>query len=93
MINNICQSVITSILDLRYTDNIREKEGGTYDVSVRPRASRLPKGKLSVLISFNCDPEKADNLKSLVYKEIDEFIKNGSTQEELDKIIKSTQPV
>jgi len=87
--NRICQSIVGSILDLRYTENIREKEGGTYGVSVSPSVSRIPNEKLGMTISFNCDPDKADHLKSLVYKEIDTFIKEGPTQDELDKIIKS----
>jgi zinc protease len=87
--NRICQSIIASILDLRYTENIREKEGGTYGVSVSPGVSRIPNERLSMSISFNCSPDKADYLKDLVYKEIETFIKHGPTQEELDKVLTS----
>ena len=87
--NRICQSIIADVLDLRYTENIREKEGGTYGVSVRPSAGRLPKGTLGMSIQFDCDPAKADHLKSLVYKEIDLLVKNGPSQEDLDKVIKN----
>lgn len=85
--NRICQSIIAKVLDLRYTENIREKEGGTYGVGVRPSAKRLPKGSLGLSIKFDCDPAKADHLKSLVYKEIDLLVKNGPSQEDLDKVI------
>jgi len=40
-------------------------------------------------IQFDCDPDKADHLKTLVYKEIDLLIKNGPSQEDLDKVIKN----
>ncbi len=86
--STICQSIISNILDLRYTENIREKEGGTYGVGVRPSSARRPNESLGLSINFDCDPDKAEHLKSLVYKEIDLLIKNGPSQEDFDKVIK-----
>lgn len=87
--SRICQSIIADVLDLKYTQNIREKEGGTYGVSVRHSVSRLPQGKLGMSISFSCDPEKTDYLKPLVYKEIEGLMENGPSDEEFNKIITS----
>jgi len=84
--NVIYHSILSSILNLRYTESIREKEGGTYGVSVRANSSRKPKMEQSLNIQFSCDPEKAEHLKSLVYKEL-EIIQKKVTQEELDKVI------
>ncbi len=82
----ICHSILKSILDLRYTENIREKEGGTYGVGVSTSSSRIPEMKLSMDISFDCDPDKADYLKSLVYKELG-VIQKTVQQSDLDKVI------
>ncbi len=82
----VCQSIISSVLQLRFTENIREKEGGTYGVSVRASASTVPETRLSMDIQFDCDPVKADHLKGLVYKELDE-IKNNVLQTDLDKVV------
>ena len=87
MYNNFCNSILKGVLDLRYTENIREKEGGTYGVSVQASSSREPYSKYGLSISFDCDPEKAHHLKSLVYAELEKMTKEAPTQEEFNKII------
>ena len=87
--NKIALSIIEGILKLRYTESIREKEGGTYGVSVNMDLSHYPKAEASARISFDCDPEKADYLKSLVFQEIDKIIAEGPTQTDLDKTIEN----
>lgn len=85
--NNFCLSVLQGILDLRYTENIREKEGGTYGVGVDGSASRIPYSSYSLTMQFDCDPDKADHLKSLIYAELDKLQKEAPTQEEMQKVI------
>ncbi len=85
--NNICNNVLQGILELRYTENIREKEGGTYGVSVQAGAMREPYNNYSMTMSFDCDPDKAQHLKSLIYAELDKIMKQAPTQEEVDKIV------
>lgn len=87
--NNLAVSIIRGILDLRYTENIREKEGGTYGVRVSTGTSHYPEAKASANISFDCDPEKADHLKSLIYLEIEKMMKEGPSQVDLDKTIEN----
>lgn len=82
-------SVLKGILDLRYTENIREKEGGTYGVSVQASSSKEPEPIYTVTVNFECDPEKAEHLKSLVYAEFEKIKKEGVTVEEVDKIVKN----
>ncbi|WP_163710041.1 insulinase family protein [Mangrovibacterium lignilyticum] len=82
----IYQQIIGSILNLRYTENIREKEGGTYGVTVKPTVSRIPNMKYGLNIQFDCDPTKADHLKELVYKELDVIQKNVQSSD-LDKVV------
>lgn len=85
--NNICNNVLKSILDLRYTENIREKEGGTYGVSVQSSSTREPYSSYSMTMSFDCDPSKADHLKSLIYAETEKMMKEAPTAEEMNKVI------
>lgn len=85
--NSICNSVMEGILQLRYTKNIREKEGGTYGVSVNSSVSRLPYAACTMTMQFDCDPEKAEFLKSLVYAETEEMMKKAPTKEEMEKVI------
>ena len=74
-------------MDLRYTENIREKEGGTYGVSVSGGVSRIPYAAGTMTMQFDCDPEKAAYLKSLIYAETEKIMKEAPSQEELDKVV------
>lgn len=84
--HNLCNSILKGVLDLRYIENIREKEGGTYGVAVQTGSVREPYQNYSMLMSFDCDPEKAAHLKSLIYQEIENLMKDGPTAEEISKV-------
>jgi len=81
--------VIENILDLRYTESIREEEGGTYGVSVRTGFERMPSEKANIQIRFDCDPEKAADLKSKIYVELEKLAKEGPSQVDLDKTVEN----
>ena len=84
--DNLCLNILKGVLDQRYMTNIREKEGGTYGVGVQSGSSKEPYESYSMSMSFDCDPDKAEHLKSLIYAEIDKLMKEGPTQEEIDKV-------
>lgn len=85
--NTFCNSILGAILDLRYTENIREKEGGTYGVAVQPGATREPKSSYSMVMQFDCDPDRAEHLKSLIYAELETLQREAPTAEELHKVV------
>ncbi|WP_430810229.1 MULTISPECIES: M16 family metallopeptidase [unclassified Carboxylicivirga] len=87
--NRIGMSVLSSVLRLRYTESIREKEGGTYGVAVQSSTSHYPDAEGILAIQFDCDPERASELIPLVYAEIDKLMKEGATREDLDKTRKN----
>ncbi|MCL2028213.1 MAG: insulinase family protein, partial [Bacteroidales bacterium] len=65
--------MLNQILDLIFTEEIREKEGGTYGVGVRITLERYPIGNFTTLIMFDTDPELAENLLSIVYRELEKL--------------------
>ncbi|MGB5989121.1 MAG: insulinase family protein [Marinifilaceae bacterium] len=85
--NRIALTMVKDILNLRYTEEVREKEGGTYGVGVYTNFSQFPTQEATLYIQFDCDPEKADHLKAICYKEIDKLIKNGPSEKDLNKVI------
>ncbi len=87
--SNLKLSVVRDVLKLRYTEEIREKEGGTYSVSVVAQSEKFPESEKILQVNFDTDPEKADRLKSIVFREIDKLVKNGPTAEDLDKVVKN----
>lgn len=88
---NLLLSVFRDILNLRYIEEIREKEGGTYGVRVSAASGKFPKAEKTVSLMFDTDPEKAQHLKSILYREIEKIAQNGPTAEDLDKAIKNLQ--
>jgi zinc protease len=87
--NKVLLSMLQGILDLRFTESIREEEGGTYGVRTSASISHFPDEKATLLIMFDTDPLKADHLKGLVYKELENLIKNGPEQKDLSKTIEN----
>lgn len=87
--NRIALSFIKSILTLRYTEEIREKAGGTYGVGVGSTIKNRPNEKGIVSIGFDTAPEKYETLIPLVYKEIDKIIKEGVSADDLKKTRKN----
>jgi len=77
--------LLGDVLQLRYTESLREEEGGTYGASVRASLSKRPYGQVSVQVMFDCNPDKVDYLVGIVHKEISK-IKNGDIQQvDIDK--------
>lgn len=87
--NIIKFEAIKDILDVRYTETIREEQGGTYGVSVVGYLSRIPYENLYMRINFDCDPEKANDLKAIAYEEIKKIKENGPEQSYLDNFKKN----
>ncbi len=81
--------VIEEVLDLRYTETIREEEGGTYGVNVRRSMVHYPREEMSLTMRFDCAPDEAAHLKSLIYSEIDMLLETGPSQGDLAKTIEN----
>ena len=78
-------NAIQYILRMRFTETIREKEGGTYGVSVSNTLWDRPVNNYKFSMSFTCAPQKADFLKGLLYAEIEKLKSQGVTEIEVNK--------
>jgi zinc protease len=58
--------VLNGYLDIRMTEEIREKLGGVYSISVGVLASPIPDGELVMAVYFACDPKRAKELSAAV---------------------------
>jgi zinc protease len=85
--NNLCLKVISGILDLVYTEKVREEAGGTYSVSVGLSSALFPYQNASGMVMFDCDPEKAAGLKQIVYDEINTIVRSGPSKMNLEKVV------
>ncbi|TNJ46963.1 insulinase family protein [Tamlana fucoidanivorans] len=85
--DELLMDALGSILQLRYTESLREEEGGTYGAGVRGSLSREPRSIAYLSVSFDCNPDMAEKLTSIVHNEILK-IKNGNIkQNDLDKVL------
>lgn len=89
--SNLHLDVLLGILDLRFTEEIREKEGGTYGVAAFGGSSNKPVPNKSLVINFDTDEPKAERLTSRIYEVLDEISKKGPSKEDLDKTVKNIQ--
>jgi zinc protease len=85
--NYLGLSVIEGILDIVFTEKVREDEGGTYGVGVSFSSRKRPSQEAEGMISFDCDPARANDLKAIIYRELDDLMKNGPSQVNLDKTV------
>ena len=79
--------VIQGILDIVFTEKVREDEGGTYGVGISLSAQKRPVELGEGIISFDCDPARADDLKAIIYRELKIMMENGPSKQNLDKTV------
>jgi zinc protease len=77
------------VLDMIYTKEIREKEGGTYGVGVGMANHRKPQQRILIQVMFDTNPEQAEKLCSIAKSQLKAFAENGPTAEELAMAIEN----
>lgn len=85
--NYLGLDVIKGILDIVYTEKVREDKGGTYGVSISLSEQKRPTQIGEGMITFDCDPARANELKAIIYQELDNIMKYGPSQVNLDKAV------
>lgn len=84
--NQIMMSMLSQILDIVYTENVREKEGGTYGVGTYGSISKYPKEDAFLQIYFDTDPAKRAKMTDIVLNELNQFAQEGPSAENLNKV-------
>jgi zinc protease len=87
--NRILNSFLGDVLTLRYTESLREKEGGTYGAQVKGSLVKDPVSQGGVQITFDCDADKVEHLLPIVYQEIDKIKKGEIAAEDIEKTRKN----
>jgi zinc protease len=81
--NVVMADAFCYILNLIYTETVREDAGGTYGVSAYASPSAQPQQRIDLLIQFDTDPSRNDEMMKLVFEGIEDLAKNGPTAEQL----------
>ncbi|MDR2149105.1 MAG: insulinase family protein, partial [Tannerella sp.] len=91
--NAILSELLNKILELVYTEKVREDESASYGVMSDGYLLPFPEGRMSIQIFFDTDPEKQEKILNIVKTELQRIANEGPTEENLtksrDNIIKS----
>jgi len=84
--NDIKMSMLSQILNIVYTEKVRESEGGTYGVNVYGNINKFPKEEYILQIYFQTDPAKKDKLTKIIFDEADNIANAGPSEVNLAKV-------
>ncbi len=84
--NMMLLGMLNDILDIRYTESIREEESGTYGVGVWTSQNHYPYEGYVLNIRFSCDPVNVEKLTAIVYEEIETLKKEGPKAKDLHNV-------
>lgn len=84
--NSLLLDMTDQVLDLIYTEKVREEEGGTYGVYVGGNLSKYPKEIGGLQIVFETAPAKREKLMKIIFAELDNLAKNGPSEANLNKV-------
>lgn len=83
--DNMIADLIGQLLDYRYTEEIRENSGAAYSVGVYGGISAMPEPEAMLQIYFDTDPERIDEVMSIVNDEINKLVKDGPIEADIEK--------
>lgn len=84
--NRLVMSFLNQVLNIVYTEEVREKEGGTYGVGVRGSISKLPEGEFTLMVNFKMAPERREELAAIVTREFENLAAEGPVAEQVEKV-------
>ncbi len=87
----VSMSALSHILDMIYTETLREEEGGTYGASAIYGMSNKPHETRNLQVVFQTNPESADKLRELAVKGLKDLAENGPTADHFDKTVKNLE--
>lgn len=84
--NIVKMSMMEQIMRIVYTEQVREKEGGTYGVSTQGSVSLFPRSKSRFRITFDTDPARWEQMSGIVKDHLERFSETGPSQTDLAKV-------
>jgi len=86
MENQMKMQLLSDVMDIVYTEKIREDEGGTYGVGVQGNLMNRPKDGFMFLIGFQTNKEMYEKLMGIAKTELQNVADNGPREQDLKKV-------
>jgi zinc protease len=87
--NEVVAEAISYILDMIYTDTLREDEGGTYGAQTSMELSKEPREEITLFVAFETNPSSSDKLRSLAISGMKKLAEEGPTTEQFNRTIEN----
>ena len=84
--NNVIMDYLQQALDIVFTEEVREKEGGTYGVESYGSLNKYPHEQAMLQIIYQTDPTKKDQLNALIDELVKKMAAEGPSAEQMQKI-------
>lgn len=84
--NSILLSMIEQVLDMVFTESVREDEGGAYSVGVGSSITDYPVPQATVTIVLPTSPEKLSRMQEVISEGLDKLCQEGCSEEKLQKV-------
>jgi len=84
--NYVNAKVFSYIIGERYMKEIREARGATYHVGVTFDLIRYPENIAQIAIEFDTNPKLVDELLVVLQQELENFVKSGPTEKEINEV-------
>ena len=84
--NQLTMQLLNDVMDIVYTETIREDEGGTYGVGVQGSLLNRPKPSFMFLIGFDTNKEMYEKLMGIAIAELQNVANQGPRPEDLKKV-------
>jgi zinc protease len=84
--NRFAMRAMVEAFQIRLTESLREKLGGTYSPSVSGSCSRTPRQEYTISVRFESAPDKVEPLTQAVFALVDSLKTHGPTQSDADRV-------
>lgn len=86
--NDLVLDMLTRVLQIAYTDSVREEKGGTYGVGVSFNLEKEDNPNALLRISYKSDPKRYEELNPVIYKQLLNIAEHGPVASSMDKVKK-----
>ena len=86
--NDLVLDILTRVLQIAYTDSVREEKGGTYGVGVSFNLEKEDNPNALLRISYKSDPKRYEELNPVIYKQLLNIADHGPVVSSMDKVKK-----
>lgn len=86
--NDLVLDMLTRVLQIAYTDSVREEKGGTYGVGVSFNLEKEDNQNALLRISYKSDPKRYEELNPVIYKQLLNIADHGPVASSMDKVKK-----